>query len=276
MTSCRQRKRSPVEIMRKDVKKKSPRIKNPYEYNMRSSNNYFYDGVNSPAQNFVNNTLNDKPLRRSGRLAAKAENLETKVKSPVKTKSPRKSPVDKIVEKMDVISCKDMRVFLDTNTQLTLEEKIMFLEQNSKGNRQLKSYIASQHWNLTEQKFYMKSGNFFKATFADKLKEAADFLIPEINETDPDCIYLNELLSQYREQKSKNSVTGIMSGIQYYGGQAIKYTGKAIWEVGKLTGKALYYLGAFINYFLQIGFDIWTWLMKDPKTAYFTLLSLNS
>ena len=282
MTSCRQRRRSPLGMVYPPRKRSPGGIKNqerssPNYINRQSSNNYYYDGVGSPTKNFIDNLKNKTPPRRSTRLAAKADNLE--IKNVETVKSPKKSvqsPVDKIVDKMDVMSCKDMRVFLDKNTQLTLEEKIMFLEQNSKGNRQLKSYIASQHWGIKEQTFYIKSGDFFKATFADKIKEAADFLIPEINETDPDCIYLNELLTQYRDEKSKNSVTGIMSGIRHYGGKAIHYGGKGLLEIVNLTGKSLYYLGAFINYFLQIGFNIWTWLMKDPKTAYFTLLSLKS
>jgi hypothetical protein len=191
----------------------------------------------------------------------------------------RISSTEQFIGNLDIMSCKDIKKHLE-NTELTVEEKIIFIEQNSSGFRQLRSYIKSQHWNLKELRYFFKAGNAFRAILSKQLRDAADFMIPELNEKDPDCIEVNNLLSKYREEVNRKNDPYNLFKAYYTTRNVIKGTYDLILKptydyVINPGLKGLYILGAFVAQLFKLGFDIWTWITKDPKTAYFALLTLK-
>lgn len=236
----------------------------------------------------IENNSTQKKLRRSKRLIEneKKKLLEETVKS-VKSDMKEKeegnsvliSSVDKFIGNLNVMSCRDIKHYLET-TDLSVEDKIVFIKSNSSGYRQLRAYIKSLHLSVKEMTYFFKAGQSFRAILSQKLRKAADFMIPELNEKDPDCIEVNNLLSQYEEEVNKKNDPYNFYKAYYTTRDIVK--GSYDWVIKptydwilKPGLKGLYYLGAVVAQLFKLGFDIWTWITKDPKTAYFSLLTLK-
>lgn len=169
-----------------------------------------------------------------------------------------------LVSRMNVMSCKEMREYV-TSTSLTADEKIKLLESNSSGNRQLLGFITAQHWNLKELKFFSEAGKFMVSTFSDKLHEAKNFVLGGYDENDPDCRYLNDLLIELKTERDKKASKKEQSTFQ-----KLKTFG---WDFAMGT---IGMLSKGVKLAFQKGMDLWTYITRDPKTAYFALLVLKN
>lgn len=245
-------------------------------------NNYYHlDGrvkVHSP----FNPEVIREAVKPSLTTTTKKVTLNKSVK-PVRKVSPKPKPkadveastenkissLKGLVNDMQVMSCKEMRDYISTTT-LTTEEKIIFLESNNNGNKKLTSFIRSQHWGVKDLTFFSQAGKFMTTSISINLKEASNFVMGSYDDKDPDCQYLNELLAQLKEEQQKNNPGG-KTAMQ-------KLAGAAMWGFNKLkTGAstALSWAWSGVQYLFQKGLDLWTWISKDPKTAYFALLTLK-
>ena len=269
MTSCRQRRRSPLGMVypprKRSPGRRSPprRICSPKYMNRQSSNNYYYDGVGSPTRNFIN-TMSPKKISQT----VTKPQQQTK---PVEVSNDTKiSSIKGLFNEMQVMSCKEMREYLN-KTQLTVEEKIVFLESNNTGNKQLQSFIKKQHWSVTDLTFFSQGGKSILNTLSRELNGAASYMnLNSFDEKDEDCRYLNQLLGELKEeQRKKNPSQTTLGKI----GAAAWWTIK---QVGNVAGKAVNLAWSGVKWLGSKAFDLWNWISKDPKTAYFALLTLKT
>lgn len=239
-------------------------------------NNYYHlDGrveVHSPFNpNVIRETVNPSPKQgQEQQVVSPKRRMSPKPKPDVEASSESKvSSLKGLVNDMQVMSCKEMREYISTTT-LTTEEKIIFLESNNNGNKKLTSFIRSQHWGVKDLTFFSQAGKFMTTSISINLKEASNFVMGSYDEKDPDCQYLNELLAQLKDEQQKNNPGG-KSTMQ-------KLAGAAMWGFNKLkagASTALSWAWSGVQYLFQKGLDLWTWISKDPKTAYFALLTLK-
>lgn len=212
----------------------------------------------------VNPNSNDEPEKEAEVAEAEAEVEVAEVEEEEVTMKDKVSSLKGLVNNINVMSCKEMREYVST-TDLSAQEKIKLLESNSNGNKQLNSFISSQHWNLKELRFYGEAGKFMVATLSDKIQDAKNFVLGGYDDSDPDCRYLKELLAELKMEQEKKNAKKEQTTFQ-----KIKSYG---WNLGE-KGLGLLYSGA--NYILQKGMDLWSYISRDPKTAYFALLVLKN
>jgi len=181
---------------------------------------------------------------------------------------------------MNIMSCRDMKNYLN-ETNLSLDQQIQFLKENTKGHRDLRAYIRSQHYGQKDLTFFVQSSNFVRNTLATKAQEAVASFSPDNSDsTDPDCIEMDALLIELEKQKKalKNREDWY-NWTKNTGMDALSFIWNGFKTAVSLTGSALYWLGSGIYYVFstiaQMGFDLWDWITKDPKTAKYVLISLK-
>ena len=181
---------------------------------------------------------------------------------------------------MNIMSCTDMKNYLN-ETNLSLDQQIQFLKENTKGHRDLRAYIRSQHYGAKEMTFFVQSSNYVRNTLAIKAQEAVASFSPDNSDTtDPDCIEMDALLIELEKQKKalKNR-DDWYNWTKSTGMDALSFMWNGFKSAISLTGSTLYWLGSGIYYIFstiaQMGFDLWDWITKDPKTAKYVLISLK-
>jgi hypothetical protein len=108
----------------------------------------------------------------------------------------------------------------------------------------------------------------------------ASFSPDNSDSTDPDCIEMDALLIELEKQKKalKNREDWY-NWTKNTGMDALSFIWNGFKTAVSLTGSALYWLGSGIYYVFstiaQMGFDLWDWITKDPKTAKYVLISLK-
>lgn len=181
---------------------------------------------------------------------------------------------------MNIMSCTDMKNYLN-ETNLSLDQQIQFLKENTKGHRDLRAYIRSQHYGAKDLSFFVQSSNFVRNTLAVKAQEAVASFSPDNSDaTDPDCIEMDALLIELEKQKKalKNREDWY-NWTKNTGMDALSFMWNGLKSAVSITGSVLYWLGSGIYYIFstiaQMGFDLWDWITKDPKTAKYVLISLK-
>lgn len=210
----------------------------------------------------VNPNSNDEPENQE--KEAEVAEVEEEVEEEEVTMKVKVSSLKGLVNNINVMSCKEMREYV-SNTDLTAQEKIKLLESNSNGNKQLNSFIYSQHWNLKELRFYGEAGKFMVSTLSDKIQDAKNFILGGYDDSDPDCRYLNELLAELKAEQEKKNAKKEQTTFQKI--QSFGYN---------LGAQAVGLFSSGVNYIYQKGMDLWNYISRDPKTAYFALLVLKN
>jgi hypothetical protein len=201
-------------------------------------------------------------------------------KSPIR-KSP--SPIDikkltpktqkkrlDLLKRLNIMSCADIKLYLET-TQMNEEEKIVFIKQNMVDNKSLRNYISKQHFNIKDLNFMSDAGSSILNTLGNETKKIYESFMgsDELEETDEDCKYLQNILKQYENQKSGGYFTKALTITK----DVLSTTGKVLYETGKFVGSKAYDV---FNYLATRGFQLWTWISSNPKSAYFALVMLKS
>ncbi len=181
-----------------------------------------------------------------------------------------------MAQKMGVASCKEIREQLEKTT-MTDEEKIVFIEQNRSSGKGLRSYIAKQHMNAADAKFFTEAGKTIMLIIGNQTKDIQDMVIDQpLDQTDPDCKYLEEVLASLYAKKTASAPSAGSKTLWASAMENLKNTtGKLIdgmqWVGGKLWNAAVF-LGQWAA---SKAFQLGTWLMQNPKTAYFALMFLK-
>jgi hypothetical protein len=247
--------------------------------------------LNFPAVSF---NQSEKPIKKIRKRSAK--NIKQKVNklSPISVKQEieltRKSPIRKspspmdikkltpktqkkrldLLKRLNIMSCADIKLYLET-TQMNEEEKIVFIKQNMVDNKSLRNYISKQHFNIKDLNFMSDAGSSILNTLGNETKKIYESFMgsDELDENDEDCKYLQNILKQYENQKSG----GYLSKALTLTKDVLSTTGKVLYETGKFVGSKAYDV---FNYLATRGFQLWTWISSNPKSAYFALVMLKS
>ena len=185
--------------------------------------------------------------------------------------SRRMSPEKSLMAKMGVWTCKDVRQHLQT-TEMTEEEQIHFIEQNMQSSKGLQSYIQKQHYNVKDLKFMEAAGRDLTNVIGNKAYELYSMLFDASDLSDDDCVYLKEKMKTFYSAKeaAKDSKWAKVLNISK---QVLSKT----YEYGKWAAeKSMEGITYGLSWAVSKGFQLWTWISSNPKTAYFTLLTLKS
>jgi hypothetical protein len=207
------------------------------------------------------------------------EQFIPKKSSPKKTKSPRnwtplaeltpksrKKRLD-LMKKLNIMTCTDIKMYLET-TEMTEEEKIIFIKQNITDGKTLRSYIQKQHFNLKDLNYMADAGSTILNTMGNETYEIYQMFTAsnQFDETDEDCVFLNEMVKQYEKKQQQNQQKG-------YFQQA--------WDTMKTGASKLYStvkpgIEFAYQFFDSKAFQLWTWISTNPKSAYLTLVILKT
>lgn len=183
-----------------------------------------------------------------------------------------------LLKKLNIMTCSDIKTYLES-TDMSDEEKVIFIRQNMTDNRALRSFIEKQHYNLKELNFVSDAGSVILKTIGNEAYKVYELMIGTTIEAEDevDCQLLKDFVKNYEnkqkqpgffKQALETGVEATKTALQYTG-TALYYTGKAAWETGKLLFQGFSYL-------ISKGFQLWTWISSNPRSAYFALLTLKS
>ena len=216
-----------------------------------------------------------KQTQKMMKSAVDAVEAEDKVVVKKNQKVPLVSSVGQFLGTLGMMDCKEMKAYLENNKEMSVDQKIQFLEQNTKGHRELKAYVVSQHWDVKNLTFFSRACNYIVSEMSSSMMSAVEYLMPqEAGETDPDCIELSELLKDLKKQKKASS----SSSWKDTAWEALKLAGKVLEKTLMLGGATIYVIGYGIHTIMSTlfsyGFNLYTWITKDPKIAKYTLFTL--
>lgn len=216
-----------------------------------------------------------KQTQKMMKSAVEAVEAEDKVAVKKNQKVPLVSSVSQFLGTLGMMDCKEMKAYLEKNKEMSVDQKIKFLEKNTKGHRELKSFVVSQHWDVKNLTFFSRACNYIVSELSSSMRSAVEYLMPqESEETDPDCIELSKLLDDLKKQKkSSSSLTWKDTAWE-----ALKLAGKVLEKTLMLGGATLYVVGygiyTIMSTLFSYGFNLYTWITKDPKIAKYTLFTL--
>ena len=179
------------------------------------------------------------------------------------------SSVDKFVGEMKGLTCKEVKIFLEKNPNMTVDEKITFIEQNSKNHRDLRSWLKSQHWSVKELTYYFRTQQFIQTKLAEGIENGVNYFSDSADDKDPDCIEVTKILEELKSQQKTEEWRAM--AIDY-----LKRAANALWSgvVGAVT--MIYSATKHIFSLLySYGIEIYRWIAKDPKMAKYTLITLK-
>ena len=264
----------------------------------RKKNKRFDDGesplsnLNFPAVSFKQSPKKKLTKRSVKNIKQRVDNLSPISRTSVKQEIEltRKSPIRKspsplditkltpktqkkrldLLKRLNIMSCADIKLYLET-TQMNDEEKIVFIKQNMVDNKSLRNYISKQHFNIKDLNFMSDAGSSILNTLGNETKKIYESFMgsDELEETDEDCKYLQNILKQYENQKSGGYFTKALTMTK----DVLATTGKVLYETGKFVGGKAYDV---FQYLATRGFQLWTWISSNPKSAYFALVMLKS
>jgi hypothetical protein len=216
-----------------------------------------------------------KQTQKMMKQAVEAVEAEDKVDVKKNQKTPLVSSVSQFLGTLGMMDCKEMKAYLEKNKEMSVDQKIKFLEQNTKSHRELKAYVVSQHWDVKNLTFFSRACNYIVSELSSSMRSAVEYLMPqESEETDPDCLELSELLKDLKKQKKASS----SSTWKETAWEALKLAGKVLEKTLMLGGATLYVIGygihTIISTLFSYGFNLYTWITKDPKIAKYTLFTL--
>jgi hypothetical protein len=194
-----------------------------------------------------------------------------------------------MMHQLGIMTCKEIREHLDNTTSMTDAEKVTFVEQNLTGRKALRAYMQKQHLSVADMHYYANAGRTILNALGNHTKEVYSVLFDAADLSDRDCVYLVELMRTQAHKKSKAKQAeeearlskmgilkrGLVQAVNATVGSA-KTVANLAWQGTKMVGKALYtgvsYLVAWVA---SVGFQLWTWIARNPRAAYFTLLMLK-
>ena len=144
----------------------------------------------------------------------------------------------------------------------------MFIENNRSSSKHLKSWIQGQHMGQKDLSMYSDVGKDILKMIGNNTYGMYNTLYGDSSdETDPDCIYLTNTLKEYygrpRDNRWNKLVQGATTVVQ------------SAWEFGKWgAGKAIDAVKYGLSWAITKGFELWTWISSNPKTAYFALTAI--
>lgn len=174
-------------------------------------------------------------------------------------------------EAMGVMTCTQLREYLEDNTEMSHQERIVFIEQNMQSTSTLRSYIAKQHMSMKDLNFYATAGKSLMTMVGTSTTDMMDYFVDRpMDDADPDCEYLKDLLeTSYRlVGKSAKETVSMYQKLKTMAESA--YTTAKKWT-GKVANLAIF----FAKYMAQWAFKIGQWIMSNPKTAFFSLMVLK-
>lgn len=171
-----------------------------------------------------------------------------------------------------ILTCKEVKRYLEFNPYLSTTEKIEFIEKNSRDARSLKAYLTSQHWSVKELTYYYKASKFIKGNLVNGIKNTLDYFSVDTENSTPECKDVENMLKQLKEQKR-------MEEWRNKAWDWLKWLGSTLYNAtSSLISTATSYLYSGIkNVFsllLDTGFEIYKFIMKNPKLAKYTLITL--
>jgi hypothetical protein len=169
--------------------------------------------------------------------------------------------------KLGVWTCKDIRAHLE-KTVMTEEEKVHFIEQNMQSSRGLQSYIQKQHYNAKDLNFMAQAGKDLTSIMGNKAYDLYNMLFDASDLSDQDCVYLQDKMKKFYDAKAAAADSKWAKVLQ-----ASKAILSKSYEYGKSAVEAITY---GLSWAVSKGFQLWTWISTNPKTAYFCLLTLKS
>lgn len=217
-----------------------------------------------------------KQTQKMMKSAVDAVEAEDKVAVKKNQKVPLVSSVSQFLGTLGMMDCKEMKAHLEKNKEMSVDQKIKFLEQNTKGRRELKSFAVSQHWDVKNLTFFSRACNYIVSELSSSMRSAVEYLMPqESEETDPDCIELSQLLDELKKQKKASSSSSSWKETAW---EALKMAGKVLEKTLMLGGATIYVIGygiyTIMSTLFSYGFNLYTWITKDPKIAKYTLFTL--
>lgn len=170
--------------------------------------------------------------------------------------------------KLGIMDCTAIRKFLEKST-MTIEERIVFIENNRSSSKHLKSWIQGQHMGQRELAMYSAVGKDILRMVGNNTYNLYNTLYGEsTDETDPDCVYLTNTLKEYYNKTRDERWNKLMKGAHAVVQNA--------WEFGKWgAGKAVDAVKYGLSWAITKGFELWTWISSNPKTAYFALTAIS-
>jgi hypothetical protein len=234
------------------------------------------DYESPPPKKTQKKSTTKKQTQKMMKSAVEAVEAEDKVAVKKNQKVPLVSSVSQFLGTLGMMDCKEMKAYLEKNKEMSVDQKIKFLEQNTKGHRELKAYVVSQHWDVKNLTFFSRACNYIVSEMSSSMRSAVEYLMPqESEETDPDCLELSELLKDLKKQKKASSSSASWKETAW---EALKMAGKVLEKTLMLGGATIYVIGygiyTIMSTLFSYGFNLYTWITKDPKIAKYTLFTL--
>ena len=198
------------------------------------------------------------------RLAEKKRKLEyDRDHNPLSQKSDKVFNEGNFTQQLGVMSCTEIREFLE-KTKLTDEEKISFVEQNLKATKHLQSYIKNLNYNPHEMQVMGEAAAGVMSLLHHDIKEKFGILFDSYDTTDPDCVYLRELVARIKKRRKYSKV-----------GKAFQVVKGAVVGTASLVGNAIAtgwsYMAPLVSSLFKAGFDLVKYIMSNPLTAFCAL-----
>jgi hypothetical protein len=179
------------------------------------------------------------------------------------------SSVNKFMGEMKGLTCKEVKIFLEKNPNMTVDQKILFIEQNSTNHRDLRSWLMSQHWSVKELTYYFRTQQFIQLKLAEGIENAVNYFSDSADNKDPDCAEVSKILKELKEEQ--NTIEFRKNTWERLGDIANK-----VWS-GVVSGLSWLYSATkhIFSLLYSYGIEIYKWIAKDPKMAKYTLISLK-
>jgi hypothetical protein len=241
--------------------------KSPTQDKSRESSRSPTNEEKSPRNNKEKSPINNKEKSPINNKEKSPRN--NKEKSPHSgDNSPKKMSADKVLfEAFKTKSCKEIREEL-MGTRMTEEEQVHFIEQHYTSSRGLQSYIQKQHYNAQDLKFMSQAGSDFCTIIQHKAYDLYNGMIDPSDAGDADCVFLKDKMNQFYTDKEA-AANSKWAKIMKISKQVLSST----YELGKSAASAISY---GLSWAASKGFQLWTWISTNPKTAYFALMTLKS
>lgn len=190
---------------------------------------------------------------------------------------------------LGIMSCKEIRIHLDSTTSMTEDEKAVFIEENLSGRTALRHYIQKQHFSLADLNNYGRAGRQILNALGNHTKDIYDIMFDSADLSDGDCTYLADFLRKNTKRKSKLEYErmaaqhaeegyvkqGIIKAVNSTVG-AVKKVASVAWEGAKMVGSTLYSgMSYLVAWAANVGFQLWNWITRNPKAAFLTLTLLK-
>ena len=235
------------------------------------------------------------PPKADVKADPKVKKMTQKVKPPPPTNEDVVTPrtrlrmEDKIMAGMGIWTCQQIREKLDSETTLTEEVKVEFIRANIHNAKYLKTWVKKQHFGLKDLSYYTKAGKAILNDLGNRTHEMYDIMFESSDLKDTDCIHLAQIVSKYEEKKNKEEkekYDAELAKLPLWKRGAYKaanatyttaaYVGTTVKSVASAVGSGIVNGAQLIwSWAKKYGFRLWTWIAKNPQTAYFTLLLLK-